>query len=234
MTGGSAKSGKHNYYVCGNYRKRGKDVCSAKMINKDVLEKIVIERIRDNIFSEKNLDQIFNLVIKEINEDKQGTNVKLKSIEKQLETLKNRLTKLYDALETGKLDIDVLAPRIKELKAQISSCEMSKTDIIQEKEAAKIIPLSVQTIKRQLVNLVQTLSKGAFHEQKAFLRAFVKVINVNYPNIELTYTLNVYNEKTELQNSEVLPIIIKSSPGGIRTYNISVNSGNSYLIGCDV
>lgn len=138
--------------------KKGKTVCNAKMVNKDLLETLVIERISTHIFSKNNLDIIFNKVIEEINEDSKDANSRIKSIEKQLETLKSRLSNLYDALETGKLDLDILAPRIKQVKTQINDCEISKSTIIKEKESAKIIPISVQTIKRQLVNLVETLS----------------------------------------------------------------------------
>src|SRR5262245_42999597 len=48
---------------------------------------------------------------------------RLAVIEAQLEEVRRRLHKLYDALETGKLEVEDLAPRLKELKAQADDLE---------------------------------------------------------------------------------------------------------------
>jgi site-specific DNA recombinase len=55
----------------------------------------------------------------EISHAKDQSEERLGVIEAQLEAWRRRLHKLYDALETGKLDVEDLAPRIKELKAQM-------------------------------------------------------------------------------------------------------------------
>jgi chromosome segregation ATPase len=48
---------------------------------------------------------------------------RLAVIDAQLEDVRRRLHKLYDALETGKLEVEDLAPRIKELNAQKDDLE---------------------------------------------------------------------------------------------------------------
>jgi site-specific DNA recombinase len=52
-------------------------------------------------------------------------------MEAQLEDLRRRLHKLYDALETDKLDVEDLAPKIKELKAQTDELEEKRIDLME-------------------------------------------------------------------------------------------------------
>ena len=47
-------------------------------------------------------------------------------IDAELRDIRARLSRLYDALETGKLDLDDLAPRIKELKTRQDELNKSK------------------------------------------------------------------------------------------------------------
>jgi site-specific DNA recombinase len=130
MTGSRAKSGKYAYYACHNYLKRGKSVCDAKLINKKKIEKLIIERLKDHVLTEKNLKELMNMVLDEMNTNKKDLQKQLVTLEKQLEVFRGKLDKLYNSLETGKLDIDDLAPRIKELKTQINTLETKRNEKI--------------------------------------------------------------------------------------------------------
>ena len=57
---------------------------------------------------------------------------RLSAIDMEMYDLENRLSRLYDALETGKLTMDDLAPRIKELRMRQD--ELSKTRVVAEAE----------------------------------------------------------------------------------------------------
>jgi chromosome segregation ATPase len=59
---------------------------------------------------------------------------RLEIIDTEVRDVRARLTKLYEALETGKLDLDDLAPRIKELK--LRQDELSKARVLLEAEMA--------------------------------------------------------------------------------------------------
>ena len=53
--GTSAKSGKYNYYCCRTYLQKGRAACDAPLINKEKLEKAVLDQIQDQILSEENV-----------------------------------------------------------------------------------------------------------------------------------------------------------------------------------
>src|SRR5262245_40938769 len=61
--GTSAKSGKHRYYSCTTYLRRGKDACSAHLLNKEKLEEAVLAQIQEQILSEENVRKYIGLIL---------------------------------------------------------------------------------------------------------------------------------------------------------------------------
>ncbi len=174
MIGSAAKSSRFFYYACHNYCKRGKDVCDAKLINKDRLEAFIIDRVKANILTEENLTELVKLTNEEIGQAKDEYKAKLAGIEGQLDDLRERLHKLYDALETGKLEVEDLGPRIKELKARIDDLERKRVELAESIRDAKVELLEASVVKAYVDDLRALLIKGSIVEQKSFLRSFIK------------------------------------------------------------
>lgn len=224
MIGSSAKSGKHFYYACCNYIKKGKAVCNTKLINREHIEKIIIERLKTHVLTEENLMELFNIVLDEINSNKKNYEGQLNVLDKQIETLKGKLDKLYNTLETGKLDIDDLAPRIKELRGQINSFELKRNEVIEEIKNPQNLPFNLTTLKNYVKDLSDLLRKGSIVEQKSFLRSFIKRIVVNHPEIKIDYNIPIINKKGRTSENEVLPVVKTGSPNWTadRTFTFTV------------
>ena len=219
MIGSAAKSSQYFYYACQNYSKRGKDICDAKLINKHELEVLVIERIREKLLTEQNLRELVTLINQELITAKKRSGEDLKVLECQINKRKERLDKLYDALETGKLSIEDLAPRIKDLRQQIETLEARRTELTETANQTKIEILESKLVETYVSDLRGLLEKGTIMERKSFLKTFVKRIEVDYPNVTIYYTIPLDTKKAEPSNSEVLPITWNGTPGGTRTFN---------------
>ena len=219
MIGASAKSGHNHYYACNNYLKRGKHVCDMKMVNRKELESLVVNRIKTLVLTEKNLMEIFNIALDHINNNKSRYEKELKAIEDQLEGLRDRIGKLYNSLETGKLGIDHLAPRIKGLKAQIDALESKRNEITNEIKNPSSLPFDLKTLNNLAKDLADVLQNGTIMEQKAVLRSFVKRVIINRPDITLDYTIPLVEEKEIGRTTEtaVLPMLQIGSPSRTRT-----------------
>lgn len=76
------------------------------------------------------LEELVTLVNEDLDASNASYKEKLETIDTELKDVNSRLTKLYDALETGKLDMNDLAPRIKELNARRD--ELSKARVMVE------------------------------------------------------------------------------------------------------
>jgi len=130
MIGCWAKSGQFFYYECNSHYKKGKEVCDAPLINKDKLEGFVLDRIKENILTKDNLKQLVNVVNEELSRNTGLYEEHLAHTEQQLSQVGNKLAKLYVALETGKIDIDDLAPRLKELRAQQRELQERRDELV--------------------------------------------------------------------------------------------------------
>jgi hypothetical protein len=212
MVGCAATSSRFFYYACHNYCKRGKDVCNARLINKRRIEEYVIDRIKANLLTEDNLRELVKLTNEEISEAKEQYEERLAVIEAQVEDVRRRLHKLYDALETGKLDVEDLAPRIRELKAQMDDLEEKRTDLTESIREERVDLLEVSVVRAYVDDLKALLSKGSIVEQKSFLRSFVKRIEVNLPQVVVNYTMPLKTQKVEPLEREVLPFAYAGSP----------------------
>lgn len=230
MIGSSAKSGQFFYYACQNYSKRGKHVCNMKMINRDEIEILVIEQIKSQILTEENIKELFDIIIDEMNEVKKASQERLASIEKQLDKTRNRLNKLYDTLETGKLDIDDLAPRIKDIKDQIDEFERQRREALEDIEKPGLLPIDLHTIAEYVSDLSDLLKKGTIAQRRSFIKSFVNRIDVDHPYVSIEYTIPLDTKKAEPQKCEVLPMGSQNSPGWTRTNDIVVNSHSLYRL----
>jgi len=112
LIGQDAKSGKFHYYVCVTLQKKGAGSCQAKYIRKENFEDNVISKIKNHVLNYENLNQLVQIVNNEMDSVADEYSVRLNTIQTEIESVNQRLERLYDALETGSLTLADLAPRI--------------------------------------------------------------------------------------------------------------------------
>jgi DNA invertase Pin-like site-specific DNA recombinase len=177
MGGCPAKTSTFFYYGCRNRQRHGNDDCVFPLVNKDRLERAVIERLKSRVLTRENLMKLVLMVNEELAETSGQTTELTREKDAQLAEAKQKLQKLYSALETGRLDLEDLAPRIKELRAQIEELERSKVAIMSER--GEPIHADGREVEAYVSDLHDLLSKGSIVEQKSFLRSWIKRITLN-------------------------------------------------------
>jgi len=113
----------------------------------------------------------------------------LDHIDEEIINMNRRLERLYDALETGKIGLDELAPRIQELRRRQEKLQVRKIEIeclLSDRRVHLASPGVVTAYVNDLRNL---LANSPLTERKAFIRSFVREIKVTGANISVTYTL---------------------------------------------
>jgi len=233
MIGHSAKSHRYYYYVCNRSYKQGKEACSAVSLPKEKLENLVIEQIKSKILTPECLEELVKLVNAELDSANTLLKDKLDGIDIELYDVGDRLSNLYAALETGKLNLDDLAPRIKELKAKQD--ELSKVRVRTEADlvVAGVQHVDVETVKSYAQDLRSLLEEADFTERKAFLRSFVERITIEGDKAKIQYHLPMPPDGNITQYIGVLPI---NTPGGPNVtfakpidtfFELSINSAPS-------
>ena len=131
---------------------------------------------------------------------------KIETFIKQIDLRQSKLDRLYDALESGSIDLCDLAPRIKKLKTEIDQLQEKvnrhRLDIAANQLAR---PISKTELKRYVDDLYSLLSDGEFFERKQFLRSFIRRIDVDSPQVEVSYTIPLKQKPPK--ESEVLSIV---------------------------
>lgn len=217
MTGSSAKSYQYFYYACQTYVKQGKQMCNTKLVRKEMLEDKVINCIQGEILGAENIEKLCKLVLEEYNSDQEKLKSTLDNVRGQLRHHKKRLSKLFDALESGKVDIDDLAPRIKEVKTKVDEMQQQETELGNFLSQKVIQQVDKAKVRRLVSNLKDTLNSGSFRQKRVFLCSMIKNLTIEGSNARLEYVWPV-------EGDGVLSIVTNGGSYRDRTYDTLVKS----------
>ena len=217
MIGRSAKSHQYYYYVCNRGNKQGKESCNARNLPKEKIEKLVIEQIKQRVLTPEYLEGLVKMVNEELDSTHGLAKDKLDAIDLELEDARARLAKLYDVLETGKLSLDDLSPRIKELKAKQDGLMKIRVQTEADMVLEGVQHVNAETVKSYAHDLRILLEDADYIQSKAFLRSFVKKIIINGKTAKIQYHLPMPPDGKRIQEIEVLPTNTLGGAEGIRT-----------------
>jgi hypothetical protein len=184
------------------------------MIPKDKLEQRVMQQLKGKVLIDENLEGLVKLVNEDLHSASAGLSDRMQSIDADLTDTHARLSRLYDALETGKLGLEELAPRIKELKTREDDLSKARLQIEAEMIACGVQDVKLATVQAYAADLRNILEESDFTDRKAFLRSFIKKIVVEREQVTVTYKLPQKTIGRVQEINEVLPIDTYGGPKG--------------------
>ena len=226
--GANGKSGQYLYYRCNGRLMKGAAVCNGPMINAKKLEAFVVDRVRENILTEENLKALVDLVNEELRLHKRRAAEQLDSLNREAKSVEQSLAILYIALESGKVDIDDLAPRLKELRARQREIDEKKDEALDEMNQTDGSVFDQVEMNHYLEDLRTILQSASFLQCKTFLGTFIRRIDFSKEQVGIEYTVPVPIGNRLTKTTEVLPVRGVGSAGRTRTYDQSVNSRPLY------
>ncbi|MCH7786921.1 MAG: hypothetical protein IIC22_05365, partial [Chloroflexi bacterium] len=113
----------------------------------------------------------------------------LKILDRELGDVERRLARLYDSLETGKLSLDDLAPRIKELRSRQDGIRRSKSDAEDDIANQGHQQLDATLVKTYAKDLGKLLEASDPAEGKDFIRSIVRRIEIEEGTATMHYRL---------------------------------------------
>ena len=109
-SGQGAKSGQFAYYICGTLFRESAGTCSARYLNAPRVEAFVVEKIRERILTEETIVELVTMVAEEFDAMAGELSGRLEVIDAELSDVRKRLERLYEALETSELTLEVRRP----------------------------------------------------------------------------------------------------------------------------
>ena len=230
LTAHEAKSGQFTYYVCHSLLKRGQGACDTPRLNSKRFERMIIDSIRENILTESNIRELVKMVNEELDSVIREQREKAEAIDEELNEIRRRLDRLWQAVETSDLEINDILPRIREHKERQEKLEIAAD------EARAILAVRMQglgdeeTIAAYVKEMSNFLMESELTETRAFIRSFVKEIGVVPGKATIRYTIPMPKDSPikgrdaqEIAlSAPVLSTVTHGGPGWTRTNDLGL------------
>ncbi|MCI0836824.1 MAG: zinc ribbon domain-containing protein, partial [Chloroflexi bacterium] len=227
MFGKSGKSGKYRYYVCGVSERMGAEQCAAKPVPVNKIEQAVMQRILNVVLTEPNVERLVVLTNQELRRLISSSTATVAAIEAKLIDVHKRLNRLFEAIETGSIGIDDLAPRIRILRVQASELEKRRDSVEMKSCQSEATLVDRGQLLIYLGNLKLLLSAGTPAQRKTFLQSFVKGLEKRGDTVTIEYTLPLPPEQTSISKEGVLPTTPYGGACGDRTRYLLLAKNNA-------
>jgi len=184
-----------------------REVCSSPILRKDKVEGFVINRIKDCILTEDNLEELVRLTNEELAQTCAEEREKLEILQPQIAEADSRLGKLYDALETGEFKGGELASRIQALFQKKEELQQVKADA-EEALRYQAVDMADPLVVRDYVDdLRGLLERSSIIEQRSFLKSFVDRIEVGDSEVNMYYTIPMPPSSLPEETVGVIPFV---------------------------
>ena len=156
--------------------------------------------------------ELVQLVAEEIDAMAGELSGRLEVVEAELEDVKRRLGKLYEAIETSDLTLEVLSPRIMSLRHREEQLEAAREDAETQLEQRRVALPEAEEIVEYVADFREFLKEGTIPERKALIRNFVEGIEVNGDEATLTYTVPMPRDGVRRESTSVLDFVQSGPP----------------------
>ena len=210
MTAAEAKSGKYTYYVCHSLLKRGSGTCKTPRLNAKNFEDLIVGEIRENILTESNIRDLVKLLDEEMDGVAREQRQKLENIEEELEDVKRRLGRIWNAIETTDIEMADASDRIRQHRERKEKLEVAAEEARAMLAERRVMLDSADVIATFAEEMSEFLRASELAESRAFVHSFVKEIEVKPGRAAIVYTI---------------PTPDDSAMGGADAAEIALNGG---------
>ena len=219
MVGQDAKSGKFSYYICDSLTKKGAGACSTPYLNSVKFEKLVISNIKKHILTPENLAELVRLVNEEVDAASSAYQHEKETIMSEIAGVEQRLSNLYNAIENGNIEFNLLKPRLQELSFKHDSLLARKVEIETNLSVRRTESASPEVVARYVDDLREFIDGSDLTERRAFIKSFVREVEVMGEEGHIRYSFPIPPDDHEDERLGVLPIVRYSGQYRIRTFD---------------
>ena len=183
-TGTRRRGQSYSYYSCGGCHRKGKSVCRGRHIPMSKLDDLIIENVKQRLFTSKRLARILEALLERQGGKDRAVHDRRAALKTELAAKEEKLKRLYRALEEGLVDLDVyLKDRIQTLKTERDIAQASLDRIaVQLNTRATITPGRLEAFACLMRDKLET---GDIQARRAYLRSVISQIEIDDDKVSI-------------------------------------------------
>ncbi len=111
MTLVTGKSGRYKYYKCTTRQNKGNDACASGNLSMEKTDQQVLNRLADQVFTPSRVQNMMVALRKRMKTSKDTQQERVNQLNKQVKLIEERQGRLYEAIETGTIELDETVQR---------------------------------------------------------------------------------------------------------------------------
>ena len=184
MTLATGKSGKYRYYKCQSRIAKGNTLCDGASIPMEKLDELVLRALSEKVFTPVRLRSMIAEAKKHLQNSRSGHDEQLKQLTRELNDLKARSDRLFEAVESGHLPLDMaLQERAHKLQARRQEVLLEIAGLKRQGEVPIKLLKADQVEAFGKALKAKLAANGPFAKQ--YLRLLVSQIRVNREEVEM-------------------------------------------------
>jgi site-specific DNA recombinase len=177
-TGTRRRNRFYAYYSCAGCHQKGKSVCRGRHIQMAKLDRLVIENVKERLFTPERLTKILESLVERQRAKNRAVDDRRAALAAELAASNEKLNRLYRAIESGIVDLDhLLTERVDVLKVECDLAQASLDRIVVQTNMRAMITPDRLAAFSQLIR--EKLDTGDTQARKAFLQSIISQIEVD-------------------------------------------------------
>ncbi len=177
-TGTQRRGRRYRYYSCAGCEQRGKSVCKGRHIRMETLDDLVIEGLADRLLNPARIEKILAGLLERNAAKDRAVDERRGALEAELAKAKDRLSRLYRAIEEDIVTLDEdLKGRVDRLKQERDIAQASLDRL--SNQAATSAAITPQRINAFAELMRERLRNGDTQARKAWIGSLITHIEVD-------------------------------------------------------
>ena len=197
-TGTRKRHRSYTYYSCGGAHRQGETTCPGRHVPMEKLDQLIVQNIKDQLLVPERMSAILDALVRRQHTRSEEVTRRQQTLLDQIAMIKDKLTRLYRAIEDGVIDLDAeLKTRIESLKTERDIAQAALDRITTSADQVPVITPGRIAAFTDLMR--EKLDTGDIQARKAYLRAVISCIEVGDARIR------IIGDKTDLAEAVVDP-----------------------------
>ncbi len=200
MTLATGKGGKYRYYKCQSRIAKGNALCNGGSVPMEKLDELVLKALAERVFTPIRLKSMLAQAKKHLQQGRSGQDAQLNQLARELNDLKRRSERLFEAVETGHLPLDAaLQQRAHKIQARRQEVLLEIAGLKQQSESP------IKLLKADQVEAFGKVLKAKLAGNRPFAKQYLRL---------LVSRIRVDRQEVEMRGSyEALAHAVAEKPG---------------------